>query len=178
MRLKNIVELNNELQAEGKELLKELDILNKLSRLGKLDIGGSFVYGTMVDRDIDIAILTSQLTIKDRARVMDLVSAISQVSRISMVDYVNYPRDDRGVTIWIGLTIPYRKEVWNIDLTLADPKSPDVHTNMLLHKSMLKIDDKRRYKILKIKYRSLKSGTKVKGQTSSETYKKVLNIKG
>jgi hypothetical protein len=105
-----------------------------------------------------------------------MVSNIPNVSKISMVDYVNSPSKNKGAIIWIGLTVKFKENNWNIDITLADPDSPNVHTNIELHKKMLKISEEDRLEILKLKNKALIKGKKKKGQTSSEIYKRVLKL--
>ena len=61
-----ILESNEELQKEATAPLKENNIVAILENFGEVIFGGSYVYGTMVDRDIDIAVVVEKNIIRGK----------------------------------------------------------------------------------------------------------------
>ena len=78
--------------------------------------------------------------------------------------------------IWVGLTIIFESNEWNIDIVICKPDSPTIHANMELHKKMLKGSEVERLKILELKNQALSDGFKEKGVTSSQIYKDILKL--
>ena len=77
---------------------------------------------------------------------------------------------------WVGLTIILESKEWNIDIVICKPDSQTIHTNIELHKEMLKVSEEDRLKILELKNQALTDGSKEKGVTSSQIYKDVLKL--
>lgn len=177
----DIFELNNSLQIEGKELLDKTKLLEKLKAFGELEIGGSLIYGTMVDRDIDINVIVDRENINTdlRKQVCDILLELDDLDGLALSDRALFPRDGRPYGIWFGPLIYHNSNKWNIDIWLVTKKEPYSHHNQKLAKRMMEITEAQRNIILDIKYNCLVNGRKEKGITSSNIYKAVLdnNIK-
>ncbi len=130
----------------------------------------------MVDRDIDIALLREHTDFVDRARITAEVAQIKDVFKLKLTYRVHYELGNKGSMIWVGLTIIFESNEWNIDIVICKPDSPTIHTNMELHKEMLKVSEEDRLKILELKNQALTDGSKEKGVTSSQIYKDVLKL--
>lgn len=65
MRFADISANDVTLRREGSSLLTTTGIESLLSRFGTIVIGGSYVYKTMVDRDIDISVVMDDQEITD-----------------------------------------------------------------------------------------------------------------
>lgn len=171
------LKLNTLLQSEAKELLEQSNLLTQLQKLGKIELGGSYVYGTMVDEDIDLAVIVDSNKINHELikRVMNILLDINDLDGIAMTDRFHYPRNQRPEGIWYGPLIWYKNRRWNIDIWLVTQDEPYSHHNLELHKKMLNITDKQRSIMLDIKYAALQAGAKEKGLTSSQIYQAVLD---
>ena len=73
--------------------------------------------------------------------------------------------------LYLGLTIPFPKERWNIDVWFIVAEGlPDDE----ISKAMGRATQKQKDTILEIKYELMKCGQKQKGITSSQVYNAVL----
>ncbi len=169
--------LNILLQVEATEVLEKTKLLDSLSAIGIIELGGSYVYGTMVDEDIDIAVIVDEkgITYDFRNHIMDLLLAINGLDGIAMSDRFHFPRNGRPKGIWYGPIILHNDRRWNIDIWVVAQDEPYSHHNLELHKKMLDITEDQRRIMLDIKYSALHAGTKEKGVTSSQIYQAVLD---
>ena len=172
----NPEELNKILQKEATELLESTQLLNKLEKFGRLVLGGCFVYGTMVDEDIDISLIVDENNIfyEFRKHIMDLLLEIEGLDGIAMTDRYHNPKDKAPKGIWFGPIVNYKKRKWNIDIWLVTQNETSSHHNSPLHQKMLNITEEQRKTILKIKHEALMSSNKEKGTTSAKIYKAVF----
>lgn len=170
-------ELNKSLQTEGQKLLDDLRLTDELSKYGETVIGGSFTYGTMVDRDIDINVVMpdAQINYALRSAFIDYLSTFKQLEGLAMTDRKHFQKEGRPKGIWFGPIFNYNGNRWNIDIWFVTKDEPNSHHNLNLHKRMLKITEAQRKTILEIKYTALIAGTKEKGATSAKIYKAVLD---
>lgn len=173
----NVITLNKALQDEAKIVLQQTKLLDYLEKIGNIELGGSYVYGTMVDRDIDIAVIVDEniININFRKMIMDELLNITNLDGIAMTDRYHHHKTTSPKGIWFGPIVWYKGSRWNIDIWFVTQDEPYSHHNQELHKRMLQITDEQKNTILKIKYDALQAGTKEKGVTSSEIYKAVLD---
>jgi hypothetical protein len=172
----NVLELNKKLQLEAKELVDIINLPNKLKEFGEVVYGGSYVYGTMVDRDIDIAVIVGkdELGLELRKLFMNMILDIKELDGLEMTDRVQNHKDYSPYGLWFAPKINYKGNKWNIDIWLVSQDEPLSHHNHSLHKKMLKITNGQRRTILDIKHKVLVSGLKIKG-SSANIYIEVLN---
>lgn len=173
----NVIIENQKLQKEATEVLAEHHIVTVLEEFGEVIFGGSFVYGTMVDRDIDIAVVAENNSINyhTRKKVADRLLTIKNLDGLAMTDRFNFPKKHAPKGIWFGPLIWHKKRKWNIDIWLVTQNEPYSHHNSPLHNKMLNITEEERQIILTIKAECLEKGLKSKGLTSSEVYTAVLD---
>ena len=171
----DVIKLNQSLQSEAKRLLQDVKLVEYLQTLGKISFGGSYVYGTMVDRDIDIAV-----TVPPEAISFDLRSQVAkhlleskQLEGLALTDRKHFPKNG-PLGIWFGPIFNFENNQWNIDIWFVTKDEPKSHHNLGLHKRMLNISEEQRKTILEIKYAALQAGTKEKGVTSALIYEAVL----
>lgn len=172
------IRLNDELQHEASDLLREIGLDDILCKYGRIDYGGSYVYGTMVDRDIDIAVVVasqSAINAGQRSLLLQDLEKLPYCTEVKVTDRKGTPKEGRPLGIWFNPRLDYLGNRWNIDIWLVTEDEPISHHNMELHKQMLQITELQRIKILQLKYDALLNGTKEKGQTSVEIYNSVLS---
>jgi hypothetical protein len=173
----NLDKLNKKLQTEAFELLESAQLRERLEKIGMVELGGSFVYGTMVDEDIDVAVIVDKenLNYQTRKRVMNDLLDIEGLDGIAMTDRHHNPKNGAPNGLWFGPIINFKGRKWNIDIWLITKDEPYSHHNNTLNTRMKNISEDQRTTILKIKYDALLSGQKEKGVTSSEIYIAVLD---
>ena len=168
------------LRLEAKRLMEQTRLIKSLSRIGRVEIGGSFSYRLMVDRDIDIHVLTlpdeDSLLLRAKA-CQELLQSISNIQKLKLVDFVNHPRDStkpRG--IWVGLTIDFNGHVWNIDVWLIESEvdlgMQDGHLTIREVDELTLLSDHERADILLMKQKNNDSDHRI---PSVEIYRTYLN---
>ena len=167
--------LNTKLQKDGKDLLEKSNIINLLKEFGDVTIGGSYVYGTMVDEDIDVDVIVKngEITFTLRDQVMNALLKIDGLDGIAMSDRFHFPSKYYG--IWFGPKVWHDNKKWNINIWIVYGDEPNTYQNNELHQKMLKITEAQRSTMLNIKYQALRAGTKDKGITSSLIYNAVID---
>jgi hypothetical protein len=169
-------ELSNTLRSEADKLLAHTDIVNLLAQFGDVNLGGSYKYGLLIDRDLDFGVTLHSFDLSLRQKIANLISSQPWVYGLNMSDRISFKplsnlEAPRG--LYLGLTVPFPTERWNIDIwfTLADFK-PDTS----IEDRLMALNENEKNEILLLKYKSVTDGTKIKGMTSFEIYKKVLGI--
>lgn len=140
-----------------------------------VDLGGSFEYDLMVDRDLDFGVAVKEITPEIRAKISSTFALQSWAYSVNMTDRVNFePLSNLGAPrgLYLGLTIPFPKVRWNIDVwfivgdDLPEDKMGQIISNATQNQKDI---------IVQIKYELMKRGKKEKGITSAEVYKAVLD---
>jgi hypothetical protein len=162
------------LKQEADKLLESTKLNSLLEQFGIVDLGGSYAYDLMVDRDLDFGVAVEAITPEVRAEIAQLFASQSWMYGMNMTDRANFkplshlkaPR-----ALYLGLTIPFPEERWNVDIwfTIGDELPEDELTQMIS-----KATQEQKDIILEIKYDLLQSGRKEKGITSAEVYKAVM----
>lgn len=168
-------EYSNKIKQVANKLLKETNLVNLLEQFGEVILGGSYSYDLMVDRDLDFGLAVSSITPEMRAEIVKTFAKQSWAYKVKIVDRVNFKplshlEAPRG--LFLGLTIPFPDERWNIDVwfMVAEHVGKDP-----LAKRMESATEEQKDVMLDIKYALMKSGQKEKGTTSAEIYKAVLD---
>jgi len=172
--MSNARDLSNSIKKEAQELLKSTRLENLLEAFGKVELGGSYAYDLMVDRDLDFGVAVSAITPEIRTKIVSTFTAQSWAYSVNMTDRVNFePLFHLGAPrgLYIGLTIPFPKERWNIDIwfIVANDLPPDEMSQLIA-----KATEEQKATMLEIKYELMKSGRKEKGVTSADVYKAVV----
>jgi hypothetical protein len=170
---------NDELQSEGKRLLEFTGLIELLSKFGEVIVGGSYVYGTMVDRDIDIEVIrpADQINLDVRAQLINALVMLPECITMKMTDRIASPKEGRPKGIWYAPYLLFEGNTWGIDIWLQPPEEAEVSKTEYpdLDAKMRVLAIERRVTILGIKHQTVLNGTKVKGVTSVEVYEAVLD---
>lgn len=109
------------LHNQADKMLKETDISSIFAKYGEvLPIGGSYDYGLMVYPDLDMDIISEQLTKQDFVNLASDLLASSFIRKASFVDNVAFTGTRPGMPkgYWLGIEIPFETDKWGIDLWL------------------------------------------------------------
>lgn len=172
----DIFSTQKSLQDEGHDFLNHTKLLEVLKDYGELLVEGSYAYGTMVDRDIDIRVILAdgEPSVEYRNRVVNRILQIPELRKLDMVDMANYfwSKNQKAVGIWLGPQIMFNNELWNVDIWLFDYNNG--HKHLDTYNRMMNVSDEDRQIILAIKSYCLENGLKQKGSTSIDIYRAVL----
>lgn len=119
----DLIKQQAELQKEGFDLIKQLDLKKYLSQFGALDIGGSIKTGLMTWRDIDIGIICSEIPSVDKiwfiARELAEKPHITRITiQDNMTDGKYYPAYPKGY--YLGLIYDNKDIHWKVDIWFAE----------------------------------------------------------
>lgn len=166
------------IQNEAQQVLKETNIEEILMKFGDVRFDGSFLYRTMVARDIDISVF-GKSNFSERAKLIEELAKMPLVQKIEMHDLVNFGihKKFRPNGVWFGLTVLFNGNEWNFDIWLLDSrerKPQMVNESHELHERMLNLTDDERARIVAMKQDFLKNDAYIKGTSSGDIYSKVL----
>lgn len=109
------------LHHQADKMLKETGISGIFAKYGEVSpIGGSYDYGLMVYPDLDMDILSDELTKSDYVSLASDLLSSSFIRKVSSVDNVAFTGTRPGMPkgYWLGIEIPFEGDKWGIDLWL------------------------------------------------------------
>ncbi len=114
------------LQKEGKDLLDEIGLINFLSKFGQIEIGGSFDSGLMVWRDIDMGVFAEEI---NEEHYWEMVKFLFDLEEYYHSLYIQdfrksvNPNSPKG--LYIGIKIKYLENMWKIDVWYVNSRRKD-----------------------------------------------------
>jgi hypothetical protein len=153
-------------------LLKQLDIINILSKYGNPLIIGSYELNLMFDKDIDI-VVESNNPKNSATIILEKLIKKEVAQKYQFGDFVKFPRKNRPEGYIINLFIVHENLNWEIEIWFFCDIKNYIEQ---LEKYKKLVTDKHKIQILRKKYLRFLEG-KTKFQKSSfEIYNDVLNI--
>lgn len=169
------------LKKEANELLKTVQPL--LEKYGELEFVGSFAWGTMYDRDVDISVWMDNDKIKSsQQKIISSLLKCKNVYEIKTRDLISYNtdfKDGRNLKCILIMLKMFNSEgkLWNFDICLFD-KADDNNNAMPFDKETLQkietMTTEQRNLIIDIKRTVTDAGLYLKGRSSVDIYKKVI----
>lgn len=107
------------LHNQADKMLKETGIADIFAKYGEISpIGGSYAYGLMVYPDLDMDIMSDQLTKNDFINLVSDLVATDFVRKVNAVNNVSFTAVLPGMPkgYYIGIEIPFEEDKWCIDL--------------------------------------------------------------
>lgn len=169
-----------ELRREAHELLKIVQPI--LEQQGEVEFVGSFAWGTMYDRDIDISLWMEGKHLKSaQRRIMAQLLKLNDVYEIKTRDLVSNHTDSQGrrnmKCILIMLKIfNVEGKMWNFDICLFDKFDENNNALPFGNDVLAKIEnmtDQQKQLIVDIKKTVTGAGLYLKGRSSVDIYMKV-----
>lgn len=119
--------LNNQeqLQNEARELLGKTAVLSFLQRLGEPIQTGSSMTGLMVYPDIDFTVQNDNLNINDAITLTESLFKELKITALKIADFSKDENEDAGY--YIGFELPFNSKTWHIDATVT--KEGPIGTN-------------------------------------------------
>ncbi len=109
------------LHTQADKMLKETGIMDIFAKYGEVSpIGGSYDYGLMVYPDLDMDIMSDQLSKNDFVSLASDLLSSNFIRKVSSVDNVTFTGTRPGMPkgYWLGIEIPFEGDKWGIDLWL------------------------------------------------------------
>src|SRR3990167_232915 len=88
-----LLDLESQLQSESDLLIKNLGILETLSKYGQPEIVGSKKMGLMIKKDVDIACPVDDFGVETWVKVCADLLRTQQIRRITPINYVDYDKN-------------------------------------------------------------------------------------
>jgi hypothetical protein len=165
------------LQIQADKMLEQTNLLETLAKYGKLlPISGSYAYGLMVYPDIDLSLISENISKESFANLVTEMVKSKWVRKVSTADTVNFEliHDGWPKGYWLGLEIPFEGDKWGVDCWLQEkdsaPTTPDPYTA-----SLHRMGEEKRNAVLSIKYQLIYMGLYGKSYFSDDIYDAVLN---
>lgn len=167
--------LSKNLKDEADKLLTKTGLNELLSKYGSVELGGSYKYDLLVERDLDFGVAVNEMTPQLRSEIVATFAKQPWAYTVNMTDRINFEplsnlQAPRG--LYLGLTIPFPRERWNIDIwfTIGESVPRDE-----LALNVSKATQGQKDIILEIKYELMMNGQKQKGVSSALVYEAVLD---
>jgi len=140
------------LHAEGTLLLQTI-LLPLLSKYGTTTVGGSYSYQLLYHPDIDIDVVSEQVSKELFVELCHELLQLDQVSKIKAADRVAFRHTHIGIRptgFWISPTIHFGDSIWTVDIWLQKPEWHTGKTNRFAAE-LATLDEITRIKILTLK---------------------------
>lgn len=170
MNNKDILEFSKKTKSDAVTLLNQTDLINILSKFGKVIIGGSFKYDIMWGADIDITVIC-QNTRKSSLEALNKVIEDKLAQKYEYGDFVTFKRDKRPESYILNLILPFNNRKWEIEIWFFN-ELPDGQKE--IDNLMEKLSEKTKLAILKMKEKRERTGLTKHSLSSFDIYKKVL----
>jgi hypothetical protein len=119
-----LLENQARLQAQGKKLLEETELKKILESYGRVETGGSYVYGLMTHPDLDLGVISETISKERYGTLVGALASLASVRKLKTSDRVNHTQDMKKAIrgYWIGLEMDFEHEIWNIDIWYQKPQ--------------------------------------------------------
>ncbi len=112
------------LQTQGKKLLEETELKKILDSYGRVETGGSYVYGLMTHPDLDLGVISETISKERYGTLVGALASLASVRKLKTSNRVNHTQDMKKAIrgYWIGLEMDFEHEIWNIDIWYQKPQ--------------------------------------------------------
>ncbi len=161
-------------QDTADKLLQKYPIEQMLSEIGEFDLDGSYLYGWMVQPDIDPGVFIDK---PDIDKVTEFVTKIMRLDGLIKANIVNYskypPSPGKPKGIYLGLKIDFMDELWNFDIWFVN--KADMLDTKFFYKGWHKnVTQEQADSIILLKFQLKELGIYGKEFYSADVYRAVL----
>lgn len=128
--MRDLLGINCRLQKTGDKIIKETEILNLLTKYGKVRIHGAYEYGLMLKPNIDIHLIPKNDDISVSRNLAKELLDSERFSEVLFFDYYHFKKEKLPKGYVIGLGIIFEDVKWNIDIYVM---TADVNKNQKAH---------------------------------------------
>jgi hypothetical protein len=130
VRAGELLRRQEELQAEARQVIGNLNLLGVLGRVGSVRLIGSYVTGLLVWRDVDLQVLSPDLSAAEAWEAVQPLAAHSRVHEVRFLDQAganSFSGDGRHYFQLLYRTI--RSDDWKLDVSFwlsGEPRENEV----------------------------------------------------
>jgi len=173
MQLDEIKKRAVQLQVNGKLLMESFNLEDRLVKVGKVKLSGSFSYGLMIKPDIDLHIHVEDVEksfpeIVEIGKSLILTPGVIKLQLNHKGDYVT-PGAGKPKGVYMGLTIFFKDELWNLDIWFIKEEN-----EVPLKLKLDDLSDEQREIILWLKTEIFEQGRYYRDFAPVDIYKAVL----
>lgn len=129
--MQDVMDISSQYKSNAERILETTKLTESLAKIGKVSFEGSFAYDLMLGPDIDIYVITKNLS---RRKVRNLVVDLIDANQFSMYQFTNY--FDQGLFnehhknrhgfpdgYYLGLGYWLDDQKWKIDIWFTESKN-------------------------------------------------------
>lgn len=166
----DVVEFSQKTKQEAKSLLEYGDVLEVLSKYGKVFLSGSYQYNLMCGPDIDLSVLSDNPEKDSYQAFLDFIKQ-RKFQKYQLGDFSRFPHIGRPKDIIVVLFHEYKGRRWEIEIWFK--KSVSEH-DKYFENLISKATEKQKRIILKLKHQREKGDISKHILDSATIYKGVL----
>ncbi len=168
----DVMEFSQRTKAEADSLLAYGNVLETLSKYGKVILSGSYSYDLMWGPDIDITVLPSDPEQASHKALNDFINQ-GKFRKYQFGDFIKFPLEGRPQGTIIVLIHEFKGRKWEIEIWF-DKKLPSGDVDAKLEKLLRNVSSKQKETILNLKHQREISNTSKHKIDSPTIYKGVL----
>lgn len=173
MKNKDILEFSKKTKVDAVALLDHTNLIDILKNHGDVSIQGSFKYDLMWGPDIDIMVICKD-TKKSSLEALNQVIKAKLAQKYKYADFVTFKMAKRPKSYILNLILPFNNREWEIEIWFFKEIPTDQTENEINSFMKLKLNEKNKLKILKMKEKRERIGLTKHSLRSVEIYKKIL----
>lgn len=169
---------SDKLQTEAENIIESTNLVKILEAIGQVEVIGSMRFKTLYRRDIDLIVLSEDVTHDNAVKVTKQLLATQMFQKVTLEDYQAFPGDDMPAGFYWQLIFMHENTEWKFDIWYMRPDEKYTH---MIKDAIDELEDAirdhhaMRERILEVKEK-LYDGSKYKGKTSGiEIYRAVVH---
>ncbi len=155
---------------EADTILGSTKIVNLLSKLGNVRVGGSYYTDLMYGPDIDISVATNNPR-ESAIKFLNHIIKKRVFQKYQYGDFENFPRENRPKAHIIVLILPFNNRRWEIEVWFVKEHSK---SQIELEEKLKQLPHETKVKIIEQKAKREKSGIDKHSLSSLDIYKKFI----
>lgn len=134
----DVFKKQNILQQQASEVLNQTDLINILSKYGKVKMVGSVALGLMTWPDIDIDLESiDEVNDKDYFEIVQYIFGQKFIKQLILIDNRSSFEKNRPKSMYIGAIYDFEGVDWKIDIRYLNPSSARAENELKQIKSRL-----------------------------------------
>lgn len=158
---------SNKTHEEADSILDSTKIIDLLSKLGDVRIGGSYYTDLMYGPDIDISVTTNSPR-ESAVKFLNQIIKERSFQKYQYGDFENFPRENRPKDHIIVLILPFNNRRWEIEIWFVKKHS---ESQIELEEKLKQLPHDKKEKIIELKAKREKSGIDKHSLSSFNIYK-------
>lgn len=162
-----LISFSNKTHREADTILRNTKILNLLSKLGNVRVGGSYYTDLMYGPDIDISVATNNSR-ESAIKFLNQIIKKKSFQKYQYGDFENFPRENRPKAHIVVLILPFNNRQWEIEIWFVK----EHYKNQIeLEEKLKQLPHDKKEKIIKLKAKREELGIDKNTLSSFNIYK-------